>query len=111
MGKGCDDSICVDKPLNSIINPNQASMGLYKSVQEEKLFPQRPLYRTEFGNITWKIFHKSGFNFPENPNDEEKLLMNKMINGLSRHFPCKECASHFQKGIFPFYHIFMNECS
>jgi len=97
MGKGCDDSICLDKPLNSIINPNQASMGLYKSIDEDRLFPQRPLYRTEFGNITWKVFHKIGLIFTAE-NEKEKEIMNKMINGLSKNFPCPECAEHFQQG-------------
>ncbi len=100
MGKGCDDSICIDKPLNSIINPNNASMGLYRSVQQDNLFPQRPLYRTEFGSITWKMLHKIGVIYPENPSEEEKTIMDKMVKGLSVHFPCKECSEHFQKGKF-----------
>ena len=98
MGKGCDDSICIDKPTNSIIHPNNVQMGLYKTTEEEKLFPQRPLYRTEFGSITWKMFHKIGLIFPENPSEEDKEVMQKMISGLSVHFPCKECSEHFQKG-------------
>lgn len=98
MGKGCDDSICIDKPLESIIHPKNSSMGLYKSIQEEQLFPQRPLYRTEFGSITWKILHKIGLIYPDNPSKEERNIMEKMINGLSLHFPCKECSEHFKTG-------------
>ena len=97
MGKGCDESICLDKPINSIINPSQASMGLYKTIKEDKLFPQRPLYRTEFGNITWKVFHKIGLIYSAE-SQEEKEIMRKMIIGLSKNFPCPECAEHFQQG-------------
>jgi len=99
MGTGCDDSICIDKPIDSIIHRNSSSMGLYKTVEEEKLFPQRPLFRTEFGSITWKMFHKIGIIYPDNPSEEEKVIMKKIITGLSIHFPCKECSEHFQKGI------------
>ena len=98
MGKGCDDTICVDKPIDSILHPNVASMGLYKSIEVEKIFPERPLYRSEFGTMTWKVLHRIGVMFPDNPNKEEKIIFKKMINGLSTHFPCKECSEHFKEG-------------
>lgn len=96
MGLGCEQSICVDKPDLSKLSQSMYMSGLYKQTDEEKLYPERPLFRTEFGRITWKVLHRITSYYPENPNDEEKELISGTFKGLSTHFPCKECAEHFK---------------
>jgi FAD-linked sulfhydryl oxidase len=99
MGHGCEDSICIDKPDLSKLSQSMQASGLYKQTEEEKLYPERPLYRTEFGRITWKVMHRIASIYPENPNDQEKELMSNTFNGLAAHFPCRECADHFKNEI------------
>jgi FAD-linked sulfhydryl oxidase len=102
MGHGCEESICIDKPSITKLS-NIGNSFLFKQTEEDVLYPQRPLYRTEFGNSTWKVLHRISINYPSDPNEYEKNLMEKMIKGLSIHFPCPECAEHFRKeiSIFP----------
>ncbi len=98
MGQGCEESICVDKPSISQFNTKSNSV-LFKQTEENHLYPERPLYRTEFGNSTWKVLHRISAFYPDKPSDEEKDLMSRMIKGLSIHFPCPECRDHYKNEI------------
>jgi FAD-linked sulfhydryl oxidase len=69
--------------------------GLYKQTEEEKVYPERPLYRTEYGRMTWKLLHRIVAMY-DPKNEEDKKLISDTIKGLSIHFPCRECAQHFQ---------------
>ena len=98
MGHGCEESICVDKPSISQF-ANKSNSALFKQTEMDQIYPERPLYRTEFGNSTWKVLHRISVFYPDKPSEEEKSLMNGMIKGLSVHFPCPECRDHFAKEI------------
>jgi len=100
MKHSCHDSnICVDKPNLSKLSPSMQMSGLYKQTEEEKLYPERPLYRTEIGRMTWKVMHRIAAICPESPTIEDKYRITKMCEGLSTNFPCKECAEHFREEI------------
>jgi FAD-linked sulfhydryl oxidase len=99
MKHTCQESICIDKPQLSKLSQSMYMSGLYKQTEEEKLYPERPLYRTEYGRITWKLLHRLAGMYDTNPSEDDKKLMNDTIKGLSVVFPCKECALHFQEEI------------
>ena len=99
MKHSCEESICIDKPQLSKLSQSMYSSGLYKQTEEEKLYPERPLYRTEYGRITWKLLHRIAAMYDSNPSEEDKKLMSDTFKGLSIHFPCRECAVHFQSEI------------
>jgi FAD-linked sulfhydryl oxidase len=99
MSHSCGSNICIDKPELSKLTQSMFMSGLYKQTEEEKLYPERPLYRTEIGRMTWKVLHRIAANFSENPTEEEKDLMIKTFEGVSKYFPCKECADHFKQEI------------
>ena len=98
---GCGDSICIDKPMvvEKVINVG----NLTRKTLEEEIFPERPMYRTEFGRATWRLLHRMTTLYSSEPKEDEKNIMNHFYEGLSTHFPCKECADHFKNeiAIFP----------
>jgi len=94
---GCGDSICIDKPM---VVEKQLNIGsLSRKTLVEEIFPERPMYRTEFGRVTWRLLHRITTLFPTVPTEEDRLKMDRMFKGLSTHFPCKECADHFKNEI------------
>jgi FAD-linked sulfhydryl oxidase len=98
MGKGCEETVCIDKPSISKFNISNSSV-LFKQTEINQRYPERPLYRTEFGNSTWKVLHRITTLYPEKPKEDEKQMMNKLIKGISLFFPCPECAEHFRNEI------------
>ncbi len=99
MNHSCQTSICIDKPQLSKLSQSMYMSGLYKQTEEEKLYPERPLYRTEYGRMTWKVLHRIAAMYDKNPSEGDKKLMLETFKGVSLHFPCEECAKHFQKEI------------
>lgn len=100
MKHSCQESVCIDKPKLSKLSQSMFMSGLYKQTEEEKLYPERPLYRTEFGRMTWKVLHRIAANFPDNDvNEDDKKTMENIFYGLAKHFPCLECKEHFQEEI------------
>jgi hypothetical protein len=98
MGEGCDETICIDKPT---LNPNAEKINissLTKQTLQEVIHPERPMYRTEIGRLTWKALHRMSVNYPDTPSDHEKSLMTSFFEGLALVFPCKECAADFVGG-------------
>ncbi len=45
-----------------------------------------------------ELMHRVAAMYPsrDDVSKEDRTNMIKMVNGLARHFPCKECAEHFQ---------------
>ena len=99
MNHSCQTSICIDKPQLSKLSQSMYMSGLYKQTEEEKLYPERPLYRTEYGRMTWKVLHRIAAMYDKSPSEDDKKLMWQTFKGLSLHFPCEECAVHFRKEI------------
>lgn len=94
MGKGCDTSICIDKPEIKEEKPSQ----LQSQLMYDSVYPQRFLYRNEFGAMTWRLIHSSAANLSDTPNKEESNLFLNLIKGVKKFFPCEECRGHFVKG-------------
>jgi FAD-linked sulfhydryl oxidase len=99
MGKDCEESICIDKPSISKFTTASSHSVLFKQTEMDQRYPERPLYRTEFGNSTWKLLHRVSANYPDKPDESQKLHMNFLIKGISLFFPCPECAEHFRQEI------------
>jgi FAD-linked sulfhydryl oxidase len=96
VGHDCKESICIDAPDVSQLKQTNYFGSVYKQTEMEKIYPERPLYRSEFGRSTWKVLHRISYFFPQKPDDFEKQLISNMFVGLSKFFPCKECADHFK---------------
>lgn len=91
-------SICIDKPSVSKLTQSMYMSGLFKQTEEEKIYPERPLYRTEIGRITWNVLHRIASSYSANePSEEEKELMRGTFKAIGTHFPCRECADHYKK--------------
>ena len=86
----CDDNLCIDKP-KSFYDKIYSITGLFRKRPQEIRYPQRPLFRSEFGSITWTLFHRICAYYPTTPSKEEKKLINNMFEGFAEFFPCKEC--------------------
>jgi FAD-linked sulfhydryl oxidase len=99
MSHSCGASICIDKPQLSKLSQTMSMSNMFKQTEEEKLYPERPLYRTEYGRMTWKVFHRIAAMYNQTPSEEDKKLIMDTFKGLSLFFPCEECAIHFQKEI------------
>ena len=101
MSHDCQSqSICIDKPSINKLSQSMYMSGLYKQTEEEKLYPERPLYRTEIGRITWNVLHRIAASYAiSDPTDKEKELMKGTFKAIGSHFPCKECAEHYKKEI------------
>ena len=91
-------SICLDKPSLDKLKDDKTIKSAFKQTEEESRYPERPLYRTEFGNITWRIMHRMASYYPKTPNEEDKQKMESFFEGVAQHFPCPECADHFKEG-------------
>lgn len=98
MSHSCQQSICVDKPSLDKLNNNKTMTGIHKLTEDEKNYPERPLYRTEFGNSTWKVLHRMVAAYPNQPTETDKNNMSLFFDSLASVFPCPECAEHFQQG-------------
>lgn len=94
----CNEFICVDKPKKFYDKIFSVS-GIFKKRKLEEDYPQRPLFRSEFGRITWNLFHRICAYYPEKPNKNEKELAAKMFEGFYEFFPCKECKIDIPKKI------------
>ena len=94
--EGCDDTICIDKP--KITTDKINIISLTKPTLFDVIHPQRPMYRTEIGRLTWKALHRISVNYPDKPSEEEKKGMIGFWEGLARVFPCKVCSEDFQNG-------------
>ena len=71
----CDDNLCIDKP-KSFYDKIYSITGLFRKRPQEIRYPQRPLFRSEFGSITWTLFHRICAYYPTTPSNEEKKLIN-----------------------------------
>lgn len=96
--ESCSNIVCIDKPASSIIDQKVNSNILYKSTPIENYYPSRPLYRTEIGRMTWRLFHRFSVNCNVNDTEDKKNMENFII-GLSEFFPCPTCKDDFKKEI------------
>ena len=86
----CTDYLCVDKP-KSFYDRIFSISGIFRKRAHETRFPQRPLFRSEFGSITWSLFHRLCAYYPTAPSQKEKEMAQKMFVGFAEFFPCQEC--------------------
>ena len=91
----CGNKACIDKPTTSLLDEGSGDKYLTKQIQMEMFYPQRPLFRTEIGRMTWRLFHRfSAIYDKESQND--KTHFNNFVEGLSLFFPCSICKEDFQ---------------
>ena len=90
MSTECTSSICMTRP-KSFSDRIYSITGLFKKRPSETAYPKRSLYLSEFGRITWNLFHRICAYYPKNPTLQEKELAKKMFEGFTEFFPCKTC--------------------
>lgn len=96
-GEDCNSKACMDKPNVDELKKNNLSNYLNKNTQIENFYPERILYRTEIGRISWRVFHRFSVLF-ENTEDD-KIHFNNFVNGVKSFFPCSTCKRDFAKDI------------
>ena len=63
--------------------------------EAENLLPCPP-DRGQLGRGTWTFIHTMAAYYPSNPTDSEQNSMAGLIDGISKFYPCSDCAEHFQ---------------
>ncbi|KAI5184333.1 mitochondrial FAD-linked sulfhydryl oxidase [Nematocida homosporus] len=58
--------------------------------------PTKAERRNELGRSTWTLLHTIAAKYPAYPSREEKSNAIKLIDLLTKMFPCDECRTHFQ---------------
>lgn len=53
--------------------------------------------RAEVGRAGWKMIHTILAQYPEEPSDDDRITLSTYLKLLSRVYPCRECAEHFQE--------------
>lgn len=98
----CSSKACIDKPEISILSQSKGNKYLTKEISMEIYYPSRPLYRTEIGRMTWRIFHKFSTLYDENQ-EEDKYQFKNFVKGLKSFFPCPSCREDFKNelNIYP----------
>ncbi|XP_068325373.1 FAD-linked sulfhydryl oxidase ERV1 [Pyrus communis] len=56
-----------------------------------------PLTKEELGRSTWTFLHTLAAQYPDKPTRQQKKDVKELMSILSRMYPCKECADHFQE--------------
>lgn len=56
-----------------------------------------PLTKEELGRATWTFLHTLAAQYPDKPTRQQKKDVKELMSILSRMYPCKECADHFQE--------------
>lgn len=91
-GKDCSNKVCIDKPADDI-KPKFLENYLNKKTKVEEMYPERPLYRSEIGKISWRVFHRNSVMVSD---EEDKKHFNNFVNGIKSFFPCPTCREDFQ---------------
>jgi hypothetical protein len=91
----CSSKACIDKPNTHILDSQIEAGYLAKASQMEIYYPSRPLYRTEIGRMTWRLFHR--FSVLCSLNDEiEREHFQNFVKGVALFFPCPTCRQDFK---------------
>lgn len=53
--------------------------------------------RAEVGQAGWRLIHTTLAQYPEEPTAEDRETLETFLHLLSRVYPCRECAEHFQQ--------------
>ncbi|PRQ22690.1 putative thiol oxidase [Rosa chinensis] len=56
-----------------------------------------PVTKEGLGRATWTFLHTLAAQYPDNPTRQQKKDVKELMSILSRMYPCKECADHFQE--------------
>ncbi|KAM1345464.1 hypothetical protein ACFX15_034203 [Malus domestica] len=63
----------------------------------KKVKSAAPLTKEELGRSTWTFLHTLAAQYPDKPTRQQKKDVKELMSILSRMYPCKECADHFQE--------------
>ncbi|EPS60171.1 hypothetical protein M569_14634, partial [Genlisea aurea] len=64
---------------------------------ELKKSSSSPTTKEELGRATWILLHTLAAQYPDKPTRQQKKDVKELMGILSRMYPCKECAQHFQR--------------
>eukprot|EP00890_Picochlorum_soloecismus_P004960 jgi/Picsp_1/5465/NSC_02824-R1_protein len=82
MGNGIDNKL--------ILNRDRQRKGWKQKIGQT-------VTREEVGRATWTFLHTLAAQYPERPSFRQKQDAKKMIDILTRMYPCGECARHFKE--------------
>ncbi|KAK3148051.1 hypothetical protein QOZ80_3BG0290000 [Eleusine coracana subsp. coracana] len=86
------------RPLLSLsLSPPQPLPPPQPEAVKEKDAKVAPLTKEEVGRATWMLLHTIAAQFPDEPTRQQKRDAKELMHILSRLYPCKECADHFQE--------------
>jgi len=54
---------------------------------------------SQWGPAAWLFLHSVSFQYPENPNDQDKNNYKIFFESLQNILPCPNCREHYQKNI------------
>jgi hypothetical protein len=49
-----------------------------------------------WGNSFWKVIHIIGYNYPDNPTDEDKKNIKDFFDLIGHLLPCEKCRMHYK---------------
>eukprot|EP00172_Hildenbrandia_rubra_P003053 Plantae.Rhodophyta-Hildenbrandia_rubra.ctg44508.p2 GENE.Plantae.Rhodophyta-Hildenbrandia_rubra.ctg44508~~Plantae.Rhodophyta-Hildenbrandia_rubra.ctg44508.p2 ORF type:complete len:155 (-),score=14.64 Plantae.Rhodophyta-Hildenbrandia_rubra.ctg44508:495-959(-) len=65
--------------------------------QTQKTIPVKPPSKKKLGRSGWTLIHTMAAKYPEDPSEEDKVMARGFVMSLTKLYPCKECAKHFDK--------------
>ncbi|KNA16647.1 hypothetical protein SOVF_087170 [Spinacia oleracea] len=98
-------SICIQTQLFSLAGlpiqpppPNEKPLlSLSTTVVSTKGKASKPVTKEDLGRSTWTFLHTLAAQYPERPTRQQKKDVKELMAILSRMYPCKECADHFNE--------------
>ncbi|KAF3435533.1 hypothetical protein FNV43_RR22622 [Rhamnella rubrinervis] len=90
------------KPLFSVSSSSRVNPSSIESTnaQPEDIIikgKSSPVTKEDLGRATWTFLHTLAAQYPDNPTRQQKKDVKELMSILSRMYPCKECADHFQE--------------
>ena len=55
--------------------------------------------KDQFGPDFWSVMEELAIGYPVQASADQQASMKLLFSKLAEHFPCKECAVHFQEGV------------
>ena len=58
--------------------------------------PYKNINPTLWGPHLWRFMHYTTLSYPENPTEEDKLIMTNFFNSVKHILPCEKCRYNFK---------------
>ncbi|GAA0174354.1 oxidase [Lithospermum erythrorhizon] len=78
-------------------NPNKTTSSTTNQNTAITVEKSSPVTKEDLGRATWTFLHTLGAQYPDAPTRQQKRDVKELMSILSRMYPCKDCADHFQQ--------------